>query len=73
MTHHHRPERYRGYTITISEWGGMYSAVIEKPDGGTMRTGYMFEALYARNLARKMIDDIEDAPPMMFGAGTKGE
>ena len=65
-------KRYRGYIVTIHEFGGMYQATVETPTG-YKRTGYRFELEYALRAAERIIDEIEDAPPAEFGAGAGGE
>lgn len=62
--------RYRGYIITIHEFGGMYQAVIETPTG-YKRTGYRFEKEYAIRAAELIIDELESESPAEFGAGAE--
>lgn len=65
--------RYKGYTVTFREWGGMWNAFIESPEGKTYQTGYALELRYAEMHAQQLIDKLESEPPAEFGAGTGGK
>lgn len=61
--------RYKGYTITLSEWGGMWRAVVTLLEGGTKSTGYMLSYGAAVSAAERIVDAAESAPPATFGSG----
>lgn len=73
MTHYQRIRRYMGYTITFTEWGGMWQAVVETPERVIHRTGYALEYEYAARNAERLIDKLKSEPPAEFGAGTGGD
>ena len=71
MRHYQRIQRYMGYTVTFEEFGGMWQARVETPDGKVHRTGYALEYEYAARHAQTLIEKLEAEPPQEFGAGAK--
>ena len=71
MTHYQRSRKYLGYTINFEEFGGMWQARVETPEGKIHRTGYALEYEYAARNAQNLIDKLESEPPAEFGSGTK--
>lgn len=66
-----RIQRYIGYTVIFEEFGGMWQARVETPDGKVHRTGYALEYEYAVANAQRLIDRLEAEPPQEFGSGAK--
>lgn len=71
MTHYQRSRRYMGYNIVFEEFGGMWQARVETPEGKIHRTGYALEYEYAVSHAQQLIERLESEPPQEFGAGAK--